>query len=46
MKFLKSFSTQTRESIVQHVNPQTAAIIMSYGFTGTINSSENTKLKR
>ena len=41
MRFFKSFSNYKNKAAVESVNPQTAAILMSYGFSGTQNSVRN-----
>ena len=37
MKLFKSFSNNNHKTAVESVNPQTAAILISYGFSGTRN---------
>lgn len=42
MRLFKSFSKNNRKTAVESVNPQTAAILMSYGFS----DSKNTRHKK
>ncbi|WP_319422952.1 hypothetical protein [Pleurocapsa sp. FMAR1] len=39
MRLFKSFSNHKNKTAAESVNPQTAAILMSYGFSGTKNSA-------
>ena len=39
MRLFKSFFDHKNKTAVESVNPQTAAILMSYGFSGTKNQN-------
>ena len=43
MRLFKSFSTSKNKTAVESVNPQTAAILMSYGLAGTKNFARHKK---
>ncbi len=46
MRLFKSFSNHKNKTAVESVNPQTAAILMSYGLSGTKNSARHKKVNR
>ena len=41
MRLFKSFSNHQNKTAVESVNPQTAAVLMSYGLAGTKNSARH-----
>ena len=46
MRLFKSFSNNKNKNAVESVNPQTAAILVSYGFSGTKNLTQHKRTDR
>ena len=46
MRLFESFSNNKNKTAVESVNPQTAAILMSYGFSGTKNPTGNKRVNQ